>query len=79
MKNVAFILLLIMLFLGGLDAIFYWTFGIDGTISRFMQLTMIHSPLFTFMCGGLFGHFMCAITEPPKNIDYSKDDNELHS
>ena len=62
MKQTASIYLIIMIVLGGLDAIMYWTYGINGTISAFMGLTMYHSVFFTFMCGGLFGHFMLKMT-----------------
>lgn len=69
MKTTAFIMLILMLVVGFTDAVLLWFGGIDYTISRWMQLTMYHSPLFTFMCGGLFGHFMCKITAPIKEID----------
>jgi len=82
MTNTAFVYLLVMIGLGGLDAIMYWTYGLNGTMSAFMGLTMYHSPLFTFMCGGLFGHFMCNMTlvihkrESEKNQGITLDTRE---
>lgn len=46
-----------MLFLGISDAVLVYFFGVDGSISHWMQNTSLDAPLFVIMLGFLLGHF----------------------
>lgn len=47
-----------MIVLGIYDLIVVNTHGADASISRFMQESMFSSPIVSFTCGALFGHFI---------------------
>lgn len=57
MKIAKIICLITMIFLGVTDAILVGLFGVDGSISRYMQDTSLSAPLFVVMLGFLLGHF----------------------
>lgn len=45
------------IFIGIADAVLVYFYGIDGSISRWMQDTSYSAPLFVVMLGFLLGHF----------------------
>lgn len=47
------------------DAIAVTLWGVDGSISRFLQVTAFKSPALTFAFGFLAGHFF-GYMQPPK-------------
>lgn len=47
----------VMIVLGIYDLIIVNTHGPDASISRFIQISLFNSPIFSFGLGTLFGHF----------------------
>lgn len=56
MKATALFCTIAMIILGIYDAIMVSFYGVDASISRFMQNTTFDSPVFAFMCGFVCGH-----------------------
>lgn len=57
MKTSALVCTIFMIVLGIYDAIMVTFWGVDSSISRFVQNTSFDSPFFSFGCGFLAGHF----------------------
>ena len=48
------------------DMIAVWRYGIDNSVSRFVQRVGRAHPLFIFALGVLVGHFFAAMTPEPQ-------------
>lgn len=56
MKLTALFCTIMMIIIGVYDGIMVTLYGVDASVSRFLQNTSFDSPAFVFMCGFVCGH-----------------------